>query len=202
MLYIITSQNYHYYQQSLTKAFQKREFKIPLFQEEVMPFDAFPEVVYLVGVDDDVGICGLARLLPTTGSHVCQHLFPEKVQASAQLWELSALHFFLPPNLDILRCEQTLAKVADTFYCELFKSLYGFACQEGIHQILVLDHHLTVQDLWHVGWPLVDVKQNRSQITSFPIATKMMTISLTSYHQFLVNRGNITRNFYFVTVDK
>lgn len=189
MLYIITRDNYHHYQKSLTKAFQKREFKIPLFQEEIMPFDTFSEAVYFVGVDEIIGICGLARLLPTTGFHVCQYLFPKKIQSSAQLWELSAIHFFLPHNLDILRCERTLAQAADTFYCELFKSIYDFACQEDIHHILVLDHHLIIEDLWYVGWPLLDVKQRRGDVISFPLSLKRMTLSLTSYQQFLVNRG-------------
>jgi N-acyl-L-homoserine lactone synthetase len=188
MLYIVTRGNRHHYQKSLSKAFQKREFKIPLFQEEVMPFDNFPEAVYFVGVDESIGICGLARLLPTTGFHICSSLSPGGVPSSPQLWELNAIHFFLPHNLDFLRCESTLALTVDRFYHELFEALYQFACQKNIQQILVLDHHLIIQDLWHVGWPLIEVKGGRHHAISFPLSLKLVDISPASYQQFLINR--------------
>ncbi|MEI8294903.1 MAG: hypothetical protein WCG04_00035 [Alphaproteobacteria bacterium] len=187
MLYIVTRGNHHHYQKSLSKAFQKREFKIPLFQEEVMPFDVFPEAVYFVGVDKAIGICGLARLLPTTGLHICGHLSPERIFVSPQLWELSAIHFFLPHNINFLRCESSIAIVAYRFYQELFKSLYDFASQENIQRLLILDHHLVIQDLWQAGWPLIDVKEDSPHSISFPLSLKRMAISPASYRQFIIN---------------
>jgi len=52
-----------------------------------------------------------------------------------------------------------------------------------------LDHHLIIQDLWHVGWPLIEVKGGRHHAISFPLSLKRMMISSTAYQQFLINKN-------------
>jgi N-acyl-L-homoserine lactone synthetase len=186
MLHIVTQKNQDCYKDVLAQAFQKREFEFPLLQEEIQPFSKLPEAVYFVGVDDRAGVCGLARLLPTTGCHIDGSFALNEKPKASQPWELSAIHFFLPTDIGILRSESLLATTASLFYYELFESLYHFSCEEKIQRILVLDNFAILQDLAYVGWPLRQVERRQVYLPS-PLSSCPLAISSESFQEFCAN---------------
>jgi len=183
MLHIITQENLKSCQDILIQAFQRREFEIPFLHEEVEPFHKLPEAVYFIDVDERAGICGLARLLPTTNCHIEGSFTLTEKTNTPKTWELSAIHFFLPTDICLLRSEPLLANLASRFYCNLFESLYHFACEKKIQRILVLDNYSTLQDLAFVGWPLRQVERRQAYLPA-PLSLCPLAISSESFQEF------------------
>lgn len=183
MLHIITQKNLTNYKDILVQAFQKREFESPFLHEEIEPFSKLPEAVYFIGIDQRAGVCGMARLLPTTSCHIEGSFGLSENRKTTSPWELSAIHFFLPTDIGLLRSESCLASLASRFYCELFESLYHFACEKKIQRILVLDNYSTLQDLAFVGWPLRQVERRQAYLP-VPLSLCPLAISSESFQEF------------------
>ena len=158
MLIVITPENRQHYLELLTDMCTENgltnSFASTFCATAKDAFESIPEAVYFVYIDDRYDVQGYARLLPTTGKHLCSEKCGDLTPTGDHIWELSSIQIMVPEDSVLLESEVAFTTISTLFFHELFEALNSFCVFQKINQILVVGDSENLKSLQQIGWPL------------------------------------------------
>lgn len=161
MLHVVTPKNRQEYQNMVSQMFAHRCLEtlelVQLQGGDAVPavgcdtYDT-PEAVYLIYIDDVVGLCGSARLLPSKmsmASKECKDYL--NVPLTDMVWECSQVCFHVDPDHPLHEDGDKFRTLAGHFYQSLYEGLEEFGNANGIDYIFTINDEEGHEDLRYFG---------------------------------------------------
>ena len=201
MLIVVTPENRQYYWELLreicVESSLENSFATSFNSLAKDAFESVPEAVYLLYIDERYGVQGFARLLPTTGKHLCAEKCEDQTPTGDHIWELSSIQIMIPEDSVLLDCDVAFATISTLFFHELFETLNEFCAAQKINQLLVVGEADSLKRLQQIGWPIenTSLRLYSANYTDLPGVNSVNTLlvyslSMTgeSYRQFELDR--------------
>lgn len=201
MLIVVTPENQQHYWELLMEMCTTNSLDNPFANSFCAAakdsFGSVVDAVYLIYVDERYGVQGFARLLPTTGRHLCAEKCTEPTPTGENIWELSSIQIMIPENSVLLECEVAFATISTLFFHELFETLCNFCDDKKIDQLLLVGEEDCLDRLQQIGWPLEgnSLQLYMDNYTDLPSGTGQNRLFVTSilmsdesYRQFELDR--------------